>query len=192
MLRLVIQWIIKKRRFRVFLEKEIQYSGRNTAFLSQGVIRIIISRSSPTLFYWNIFFLDELVKSKSPTRESKPSFPPEAKTVSREFGEYLNGRVKKAGIADLSRNIQSFIEKVHKRVELLPIEEVSVMVQNFYQALAKRLENHENFVGLTEEERSMICDLTERYIMICCYKQLFCPLTTQDEDKDLEIQDKIR
>ena len=66
------------------------------------------------------------------------------------------------------------------------------MVQNFYQALAKRLENHENFVGLTEEERSMICDLTERYIMICCYKQLFCPLTTQDEDKDLEIQDKIR
>ena len=143
-------------------------------------------------FYWNIFYLDELVKSKSPSRDSKPSFPPEAKSVSREFGEYLNGRVKKAGIADLSRNIQSFIEKVHKRVELLPIEEVSVMVQNFYQALAKRLESHENFAGLREEERSMICDLTERYLMICCYKQIFCPLTTQDEDKDLEIQDKIR
>ena len=150
------------------------------------------------LLYYLLFILkchlilDELVKSKSPTRESKPSLPPEAKSVGREFGEYLSPRVKKAGIADLSRNIQSFIEKVHKRVEILPIEEVAVMVQNFYQALAKRLETHENFQGLTEEERSKICDLTERYLMICCYKQLFCPLTTQDEDKDLEIQERIR
>ena len=70
--------------------------------------------------------------------------------------------MKKAGIADLSRNIQSFIEKVHKRVEILPIEEMSAMVQSFYQALAKRLETHENFVGLSDEERKRICNLTER------------------------------
>ena len=60
------------------------------------------------------------------------------------------------------RNIQGFIEKVHKRVEILPIEEISAMVQNFYQALAKRLETHENFAGLQEDERTTICDLTER------------------------------
>ena len=48
-------------------------------------------------------------------------------------------------------------------MESLPIEEISVMVQNFYQALSKRLEGHENFAGLTEEERAHICDLTERY-----------------------------
>ncbi len=28
--------------------------------------------------------------------------------------------------------------------------------------------------------------------MICLYKQLFCPFSTTDEDKDLEIQAKIR
>jgi len=135
---------------------------------------------------------DEIVKSRSPTRSDKPILPPEAKTISKEFADYLSPRVKKAGIADLSRNIQSFIEKVHKRVEILPIEEISVMVQNFYQALAKRLEVHENFSGLSEEERSHICDLTERYIMVCCYKPLFCPFTSEDEDKDLEIQARIR
>lgn len=135
---------------------------------------------------------DEIVKSRSPTRSDKPILPPEAKTISKEFADYLSPRVKKAGIADLSRNIQSFIEKVHKRVEILPIEEISVMVQNFYQALAKRLEVHENFAGLAEEERSHICDLTERYIMVCCYKPLFCPFTSEDEDKDLEIQARIR
>merc|ERR1719470_631867 len=135
---------------------------------------------------------DEIVKSRSPTRSDKPILPPEAKTISKEFADYLSPRVKKAGIADLSRNIQSFIEKVHKRVEILPIEEISVMVQNFYQALAKRLEVHENFSGLAEDERSHICDLTERYIMVCCYKPLFCPFTSEDEDKDLEIQARIR
>ena len=102
------------------------------------------------------------MKSRSPTRQEKPHLPPEAKTISKEFGDYLSSRVKKAGIADLSRNIQSFIEKVHKRVEILPIDEMSAIVQTFYQALAKRLDSHENFTGLTEEERKHICDLTER------------------------------
>ena len=55
------------------------------------------------------------------------------------------------------------MEKVHKRVEILPIEEISAMVQNFYQALSKRLETHDNFAGLDEDERTKICDLTERW-----------------------------
>jgi hypothetical protein len=35
-------------------------------------------------------------------------------------------------------------------------------------------------------------DLSEKYITICCYKQLFCPNVTDDEDKDLELQNRIR
>ena len=77
--------------------------------------------------------LDELAKARSPTRADRPSLPPEAKAVSAEFAEFLKTRVKSIGITDLSRNIQSFIDKVHKRVDTLPIEQVSVMVQNFYQ-----------------------------------------------------------
>ena len=124
--------------------------------------------------------LDELAKARSPTRADRPSLPPEAKAVSVQFAEFLKSRVKSVGITDLSRNIQSFIDKVHKRVETLPIEQVSVMVQNFYQvsnfkvvlcsnfklvleqALNRRLETHDNFVGLTEDERTHICDLSER------------------------------
>jgi len=166
-----IKWISGRRRFKVTFGK----SGKRKWKSDEGNC-----------------FQDELVKSRSPTRSEKPSLPPEAKTISKEFGDYLSTRVKKTGIADLSRNIQSFIDKINKRVEILPIEEISAMVQNFYQALSRRLETHENFTGLQEEERSKICDLTERYIMVCCYKQLFCPFSTSDEDKDLEIQEKIR
>lgn len=34
--------------------------------------------------------------------------------------------------------------------------------------------------------------MTEKYITIRCYKTLFCPNVTQDEDKDLELQNRIR
>ena len=56
--------------------------------------------------------LDELAKARSPTRADRPSLPPEAKAVSAEFAEFLKTRVKSVGITDLSRNIQSFIDKV--------------------------------------------------------------------------------
>jgi len=131
-------------------------------------------------------------KPRDRSRDDRPAQPPEAKAISKQFAEYLSPRVKKTGIADLSRNIQSFIDKVHRKVEVLSIEEMSSMVQAFYLALAKRLESHENFTGLSEEERSTICDMTERYVMVCCYKVLFCPFSTEDEEKDLEIQARIR
>ena len=99
---------------------------------------------------------------RSPTRQDRLSLPPEAETIRKEFGKYITARVKKTGVADLSRIIQNFIEKVHKSVELFPIEEISVMVQNFYRALSERLETHDNFARLEEEERTKICDLTER------------------------------
>lgn len=131
-------------------------------------------------------------KPRDRSRDDRPPQPPEAKAISKQFAEYLNPRVKKAGIADLSRNIQSFIDKVHRKIEILSIEEMSSMVQAFYLALAKRLEAHENFIGLQEEERAIICDMTERYVMVCCYRVLFCPFSTEDEEKDLEIQARIR
>jgi len=117
---------------------------------------------------------------------------PETKLVGKEFGEYLSKRVKKSGMEDLSKNIQYFIKKVNKRIDDMKIEDVAAMVQNFYQELTKRLESHENFSGLSHEEIKCIEDYTERYVVISLYKQLFSPVSTNDEEKDLEIQSKIR
>ncbi|XP_023322153.1 rab5 GDP/GTP exchange factor isoform X2 [Eurytemora carolleeae] len=117
---------------------------------------------------------------------------PEARAISKEFGEYLNIRTRKTGMTDLSRNIQNFVDKINKRMETHPIEEVAAMFQTFYQALTKRLETHENFQGLSQDEIQTISDYTERYVMVCLYKLLFSPASTGDEEKDLEIQSKIR
>jgi len=134
-------------------------------------------------------------KGQSKKDEKQDKLEPvtaEVKAISKEFGEFVSARTRRQGMADLSRNIQSFVEKVNKRIEILPIEEVAAMVQNFYQALWKRLETHENFQGLEEGDIKTISDYTERYIMVSLYKKLFSPVSTNDEEKDLEIQSKIR
>jgi len=46
--------------------------------------------------------------------------------------------------------------------------------------------------ALSEEDVKKILDFSEKYVMMCCYKLLFCPHSTNDEEKDLEIQNRIR
>ena len=38
----------------------------------------------------------------------------------------------------------------------------------------------------------LYCTVLFRYVMVCLYKLLFSPASTGDEEKDLEIQSKIR
>ena len=145
----------------------------------------------------NLFIPDELAKARSPTRADRPSLPPEAKAVSAQFADFLKTRVKSVGITDLSRNIQSFIDKVgmalvFKKLSMIfkgaqksghlanrtslrygpkllsgslpmPRGIWGLFAYQICQALNRRLETHDNFVGLTEDERTHICDLSERW-----------------------------
>ena len=77
MLKLVIQWIIKKRRFRVFLEKEIQYSGRSTSFLSQLCLANNNQSAVPedNFFLWKYFLFRRTsqVQISNPGEQTKLS-----------------------------------------------------------------------------------------------------------------------
>jgi hypothetical protein len=46
--------------------------------------------------------------------------------------------------------------------------------------------------ALTDDDVKTILNFSEKYVMMCCYKLLFCPHSTNDEEKDLEIQNRIR
>ena len=95
------------------------------------------------------------------------------------------------------------------------VEQVSAMVQEFYLLFRQRLDTHVHFqsasslhswwgdfptayhkihhiADLTETDKDTIIGLAEKYVMICCYRNLFCPATTTDEEKDLELQNRIR
>ena len=174
-----------------------------------------------TLISREFFFSESPEKSPksrpkpSPSRKI-PELPKEATEVSKELALFLNKKkLERQAISDVSKNVKSMIDKI-QRVELASVEhvdELSERVQDLYSGFQKRLEtlpvykskgeksnfastfnltNFLCFAELTDEDIQKILDLTEKYIMICCYKQLFCPSITSDEDKDLELQNRIR
>lgn len=71
----------------------------------------------------------------------------------------------------------------------LSIEEQSECAQEFYQNVAERMQTR----GKAPPERvERKMDQIEKYIMTRLYKYMFCPETTDDEEKDLTIHKRIR
>ena len=138
----------------------------------------------------------------SPSRSWSADFPPEAKIISSEFASFLNSRLERPGITEISRYVKGTTEKIIQITTQMSyshaanqeqIDRLSAMVQEFYQKLEKRLNSKPQlYHALTEEDVKKIMDFAEKYVMICCYRHLFCPTITNDEDKDLELQNRIR
>ena len=138
----------------------------------------------------------------SPSRSFSSDFPPEAKITSSEFASFLNSRLERPAITEISRYVKGTTEKIIQITTQLSyshsenheaIDKLSAMVQEFYQKLERRLNSKpELYHALTEEDIKKILDYAEKYVMICGYRHLFCPTITNDEDKDLELQNRIR
>lgn len=47
-------------------------------------------------------------------------------------------------------------------------------------------------IAMNEETITKVMDLTERYVMTRLYRTTFCPPNTNDEERDLDIQERIR
>ncbi|GLG94996.1 Rab5 GDP/GTP exchange factor [Gryllus bimaculatus] len=93
---------------------------------------------------------------------------------------------------DVHKHISSFYKAIREFVDVETIDELSEKVQNLYQVFAKRMDASSNYINVTAEQKEMLLDYIEKYVMTCLYRLLFCPASTNDEEKDLLIQDKIR
>ncbi|XP_014671700.1 PREDICTED: rab5 GDP/GTP exchange factor-like isoform X2 [Priapulus caudatus] len=121
-------------------------------------------------------------------QQKQPSF--ESQQVKRDFDDFLKS-LRKPAAADVFKQIHAFVEKVQQS-EDMPIEDLSEMVQDFYQSMAERLQTHTAFKGFSEEQAEQLLGFIEKYLTTRLYKLLFCPLTTDDEEKDLRVQNRIR
>ncbi|CAB4022462.1 rab5 GDP GTP exchange factor-like [Paramuricea clavata] len=72
------------------------------------------------------------------------------------------------------------------------VERQSEFLQKFYIHMEERLESHSVFRGTTSAQLQTALDGVEKYVMTKIYKIVFCPPSTDDELKDLELQKKIR
>lgn len=118
----------------------------------------------------------------------------EHREVSNEIATFLHKKLEKQAVKDVSIHVKKMVDKIQRFPLQNPenIEDLSVVLQDFYNLFQQRLQVHQLYKGLSEEDSLKIMELSEKYITVDCYKQLFCPSITSDEEKDLEIQNKIR
>ncbi|KAM9780954.1 rab5 GDP/GTP exchange factor [Syngnathus typhle] len=124
------------------------------------------------------------VKVSSPSVSRHASF--DSDQVSKDFADFLKN-LQRPG-REIHKQCRSFLLSMSSKKEL-NAEEVSECVQDFYQGLADRLMSH--FKG-SSESVEQVMDQVEKYIMTRLYKNVFCPETTDDEKKDLAMQNRIR
>ncbi|XP_046143379.1 rab5 GDP/GTP exchange factor isoform X1 [Osmia bicornis bicornis] len=91
---------------------------------------------------------------------------------------------------DVRKCMHSFIIDILQNKDVKRTEELSEITQNFYQVFAKRLENSAKYADIAPEIKEKLLDYVERYAMTLLYRILFCPPFTNDEEKDLAIQNR--
>ncbi|XP_047462874.1 rab5 GDP/GTP exchange factor isoform X2 [Mugil cephalus] len=123
-------------------------------------------------------------KATSPSISRHASF--DTDQVSKDFMEFLKN-LHKPG-REIHKQCRAFLVTMSSKKDL-GADELSECVQDFYQGLADRLISH--FKG-SSESVEQVMDQVEKYIMTRLYKSVFCPENTDDENKDLATQERIR
>lgn len=93
---------------------------------------------------------------------------------------------------EVTQNMNKYIQMLCRSVlndgNNMPIDELSEKVQKFYQLLAKCMDAR----NINQEVKEQVLDYCEKFTMTVLHRNLFCPPTTTDEEKDLAIQKRIR
>lgn len=116
---------------------------------------------------------------------------PEADKLAAEFISHY-GKWGEHVRKDFFSVVQHFIRKVVVEIDVKPIEEVAEIVQKYYNVYKNRLSNSSVYDQVPSDVQEELLDFCERYLMVNLYSRLFCPPSTNDEEKDLIIQERIR
>ncbi|XP_038059266.1 rab5 GDP/GTP exchange factor-like isoform X2 [Patiria miniata] len=135
--------------------------------------------------------------AKSPNKEMVGQHPPmerkhstESQKAMGDFMEFLK-MLNRPAAQDLNKQCRLFVEKI-QRATHLSVDEQSEMVQDFYAAMGERIKSHVAFKGSSQDQLEGMLDNIEKVIMTRLYRTLFCPPYTDDEQKDLAVQNRIR
>lgn len=93
---------------------------------------------------------------------------------------------------DFFKFVKFFNASIKNEMNARPIEEVAVVAQKYYNFFSNRINTHEIYAKVEQDVKDHLIDFFEKFSMTTLYGILFCPPTTNDEEKDLTIQRRIR
>lgn len=114
--------------------------------------------------------------------------------LEQEYQDALKAlKIEDAAKRELKYFIEMLDQKIRKKHSDCSIEEVSDIVQNGYTKFQAYM-NVENskFANVSQETKEQVLDFFEKCIMTMNHSRLFSPPTTDDEEKDSQIQKRIR
>ncbi|CAG9859339.1 unnamed protein product [Phyllotreta striolata] len=116
---------------------------------------------------------------------------PEANKLMAEFiaqySQYGEGIRK-----DFLKCSQAFSNKIVKELDVKPMEDLAEIAQNYYNQYQNRVNSNPTYQNVPNDVKDRLVEFFENFTMISLYNFLFCPPTTNDEEKDLTIQGRIR
>ncbi|KAK7068230.1 Rab5 GDP/GTP exchange factor [Halocaridina rubra] len=115
----------------------------------------------------------------------------ESQSVGQEFNDFLKTLTKDMQVG-VSKQINSFVEKMLHCVEFQSVDESGEQVHDFYNSMNDLLSEQPIYQGLSQDQIDRINELTERYITTRLYKSLISAVNAVNEEKDLAIQNRIR
>ncbi|XP_069788887.1 rab5 GDP/GTP exchange factor-like [Narcine bancroftii] len=112
------------------------------------------------------------------------SLPASTPVHSGDFTDFLKS-LRKPSIQIVQKRCIQFIEHLQTQQDLT-VQAQSELAHDFYQNIAV------HFNGLSSEQKDRMMDNIEKFIMTQLYKTVFCPDSSEDEHKDLALQQRIR
>ncbi|CAK9292439.1 unnamed protein product [Gordionus sp. m RMFG-2023] len=105
----------------------------------------------------------------------------------------------KSVLVDLKKQLQTFLTIFWGKLSDYSVpdidtfdDQLSNLVLDFYNNVYERMNSSNIYKHLTSAQIEAIMDFLEKFVFLSVYQDVFHAISTKEEIKDLEIQDKIR
>ncbi|TRY71013.1 hypothetical protein TCAL_10698 [Tigriopus californicus] len=112
----------------------------------------------------------------------------ECLSAGQVLASHLRHWVDGKSLAEIWVLIHTLLEKIDASHETTPIDTIASQVQEVYLTLRAKFIQWD----VPDDDLSVILEQSEAYLSLATYPLLFCPSSTNDEEKDLRLQNRIR
>nr|CAG4640729.1 EOG090X03G5 [Eulimnadia texana] len=132
-------------------------------------------------------------RASNTSPRTKRALSPDSHLATQEFGRYLTGLPQ-----PIAHEAYSLLKSQYERLDrlispgLLSPSDISEILHEMYQAFAEKIKETSSFTELSSEQFDKLQDHAEKYLTTLMYGKLFCPSNSQDEERDLAVQKRLR
>lgn len=109
------------------------------------------------------------------------------------FGEEMFTKLFRDAVPDIHANIKDCTEKVNKMLQRgATIDELTECIHDFYNLMGDRFETSPSYKEVHSDQITQLIDQTEKALMDKLYTSLFARIQSEEEERDLQLQKKIR